>query len=109
MFSSLRGFKVFQISFILCISSSITIHLLVFWLVKARPSWSQFVFPMGAVLFVSLTGAFLGFLKSLLVSAIAYLGKPSLRWQLIVGSTAVLSLLEAWLYYELWTWTFPFG
>jgi len=74
MFTVMNKWKVFAISFILCVSSSITIHFLVFWFVKARPSWSQFVSPMGAVLSVSLTGAFLGFLKSLLVSAIAYLG-----------------------------------
>jgi hypothetical protein len=108
MFTSLRGSKVFLVSLILCIPLSAIIHLLVFGLVKIHPSTSL-VSPSRDILFVLATGAFVGLFKSLIVSAVTYLFKPSLRGRLIVGSIVALSLLEAWIYYELWTWTFPFG
>jgi len=85
------------------------IHFLVFWVAKANFSLSHFVSPVETVVFVLSIGGFVGLFKSLFVSAFAFYALPCSRWWLIIGSTVVLSLPEAWIYYELWTWTFPFG
>ena len=109
MFSSpIHGFKVFLVSLILCVSSSAIIHLSVFWFLKVNPS-TPLISLSRDLLGVLAIGIFVGLIKSLMVSFVTYSVKPSLRWWLILGSTIVLSLIEGWLDYESWTWTFPFG
>ena len=106
MLTPLYGSKVFLGSSICCIPSSAIIHLAVFWYVKFDPS---LISPVQGILFVLATGAFIGIFKSLLVSGIAFVVKPFLRWWVIIVSTIVLTLFEGWFYYELWTLMFPFG
>lgn len=99
MLTSLRGFKVFQTSLIFCVPISAIMHPLIvlFGLHHFRPIsyWN--------VLLLMAIGAFIGLFKTLIVSGVSFLGKPSLRWWLIIGSTVALSLLEAHGYYEIWT------
>ena len=104
-FPSLSGLQVFRVSVFLCVPVSAIIHSLVFELVKNYPSAS----PGKDIILVLAMGVLVGSLKSLMVSGVAYLVRPSLRLQLIVGNTVLFSLLETWFYYEIWTWTFPFG
>lgn len=106
MFSSLRGSKVFLVSLILCVSLSAIIYLSVYVLVKVRPS-TQLISPAQTVLFVLAMGAVVGLFKSLIVSGISFLVKPSLRSWLILGSTVALSILDTWIYYELLIMPFP--
>lgn len=99
MFSSLRGCKVFWVSLILCVPSSAVIPLL-------TGSFANGSLPLTldqGVLNVLTIGAVIGLFKSLIVSSVAFLVKPSLRSRLIIGSTVALSLLEAWSFYYLWT------
>ena len=110
MFSSpIYGFKVFLVSLILCVPSSVIIHLSVYWSVDFRFFSHSFVSAVRNTLGVLAISAFFGLFKSLLTSAIALMVKPFLRWRVIIISTIVLTLSEGWLYYKFLTWPFPFS
>ena len=110
MFSSpIHGFKVFLASLILCVPSSAVSHLLAFWSSFRYFPPSSSISPVRDALVVLAIGAFIGIFKSLLVSAIAFVVEPFLRWRVIIVSTIVLTSFEGWFYYDLWTWKFPFG
>jgi len=106
MFSSpIHGFKVFLVSLFWCVPSSAVINLLIFWSICR--AFSRY-FPLLSeislrdVLGVLSGSAFIGIFNSLLVSAIAFLVAPFLRWRVIIVSAVVLTLLEV----KLWTVTY---
>jgi hypothetical protein len=106
--SLLRYFHVFLISLVLCILSSIIIQLPIAWFTimwRFSPLQPQDCF----VLFLLAVAIVFGMLKSLPVSSITYLVKASLRWWMMTASTVLLSSLEGIIYWEIATWTFPFG
>lgn len=115
MFSELNGFRVLLISLILCVSSSAITFLLIAWTAKIVPVFqlpSEFLHYV----FGMLVGAFFGLLKTACVSLTSYaIMKLLLRRKVvavntvIVIKTAVLTLVEAQLYYGKMTRTFPFG
>jgi hypothetical protein len=104
----MNGSKVFKVFLILCIPSSVITHFLVLWFAKPNLYLPQLL-SLKTILFFLSIGIPIGTFKSLFVSATAFFAVPRLRWWVILGSTVALSLPEAWIYYELWTWTFPFG
>jgi hypothetical protein len=88
------------------------IHFLVFWVVKANFSLSQVDSSVETVVLVLSIGGVVGLFKSLFVSAFAFFAPPRSRWWLIIGSTVVLSLPEAWFYYRFYIFMaspLPFG
>ncbi|PSB14559.1 hypothetical protein C7B65_26285 [Phormidesmis priestleyi ULC007] len=109
MFQSIHGFKIFLVSLALGVPSSAIVHLSIVWFVRILPFLLSSPYLLRDVLGFLAIGAFIGLFKSLLVCAIAFQVEPFLRWRVIFVSTIGLTLLEGWLYYKLWTWTFPFG
>jgi hypothetical protein len=102
MFSPLHGSKVFQVSLVLCITSSVVAFC---YATISNPS----ALSISDWLVYILIGTIPGLGKSLIVTTVAYFTKPSLRWLIIVGSTIILTLLEVRLYYGVLNSGFTFG
>jgi hypothetical protein len=94
MFSPLHGSKIFQVSLVLCITSSVVAFC--YAITSNRTS----ALSISGWLVCILIGTIPGLGKSLIVTTVAYFTKPSLRWLIIVGSTIILTLLEGRLYYD---------
>jgi hypothetical protein len=58
---------------------------------------------------VLVIGALIGSFKSLPVSVITYVARPSSRWQVIIGTILVSSLFEIFIYYQLLIVPLPFS
>jgi hypothetical protein len=108
MFPPLHRSKIFLTSTLFCAPSSAIVYLSVVWALKISHLVPP-VFPISYFLGSLTVGMVFGLIKSCIVSAIAYLLIPSLRWPFILGSIVVLTVLEGDFYYKIVNVTFNFG
>lgn len=109
MFSELHSFnKVVLFSLIVCVLSSAALCALILAI-------ADYYFPhrlLQSIIFGVILGAIVGFCKSFPIALIAFIPNDNeLVWRkrVILILTAVLAVVEAWLYYELATFSFSFG
>lgn len=103
VFLKMRGIKFFFTSLLFGTFSSGIAFSLTGWFARL------YRYPSLQILPVFLVGMAIGFFKSLIIWAIASLEEPDSRLGLILATTGILTLIEAYFYYELWSWEFPFG
>lgn len=108
MVPPLNNFRTHQFSLICCVSTSVTLQLVCFWVIKGV-GITQLISPIKDSLILLFIGIIVGILKSSVVSCIVCLVQPSLRGRLILGSTVALSLLESIICVQVWSATFRFG
>ena len=102
MLPPLNGFKLFLVSFMLCVLSSVL--LFGFMLQLAEPeSFSKADSFTKNSLGSVVAGSLFGFFKFLFVSVFVAGVRASWRWQAIALFIAVLAIPEAWVYYQLFT------
>jgi hypothetical protein len=114
MLPPLHQSKIFSTSVFFCVPSSAIVYLSVVWVLNRGYllNYNYLVspiFPISYFLGNLTLGMVFGLIKSCIVSAIAYLLIPSLRWPFILGSVVVLTVLEGDFYYKIFNASFGFG
>jgi hypothetical protein len=114
MFPPLHRSKIFSTSTLFCVPSSAIVFLSVVWVLDHGYllNYCYLVSPICPISYFLrhlAVGMVFGLIKSCIVSAIACLLIPSLRWPFILGSIVVLTVLEGHFYYEALNASFGFG